>query len=235
MDAIHAKISRRQDDRSASGGRTPRHDSHGPRSSTLVSLWPHERERPAKSHRKWWLYSERTLEASPSPVYGAALLMRLGATPPPGFKSRSLRPSRTAPTRSVGAVTSGTLLSPTLPAPASASVPPQGARAAQSEAPPTAVRSDHRTRQDLPVGTTGIRPFAGISTHRGSTDPERYVTRRIQQRPVRRSTCHDSWRREGVKPPSEGITDSTVCFGDRTPVSPGMVTSESPMTRKEPP
>ena len=31
------------------------------------------------------------LEASPSLVYGAALLMRLGVTPPPGFKSRSLR------------------------------------------------------------------------------------------------------------------------------------------------
>ncbi len=30
-------------------------------------------------------------EASPSLVYGAALLMRLGVTPPPGFKSRSLR------------------------------------------------------------------------------------------------------------------------------------------------
>lgn len=30
-------------------------------------------------------------EASPSPVYGAALLMRLGLTAPPGFKSRSLR------------------------------------------------------------------------------------------------------------------------------------------------
>ncbi len=32
-----------------------------------------------------------TWEASPSLVYGAALLMRLGVTPPPGFKSRSLR------------------------------------------------------------------------------------------------------------------------------------------------
>jgi hypothetical protein len=31
-------------------------------------------------------------EASPSPVYGAALLMRLGLTGPPGFESRSLRP-----------------------------------------------------------------------------------------------------------------------------------------------
>jgi Family of unknown function (DUF5999) len=30
-------------------------------------------------------------EASPSPVYGAALLMRLGFTAPPGFKSPSLR------------------------------------------------------------------------------------------------------------------------------------------------
>ena len=30
-------------------------------------------------------------EASPSPVYGAALLMRFGAQPHPGFKSRSLR------------------------------------------------------------------------------------------------------------------------------------------------
>src|SRR6185312_2628521 len=30
-------------------------------------------------------------EASPSLVYGAALLMRLGVTPPPGFESRSLR------------------------------------------------------------------------------------------------------------------------------------------------
>jgi hypothetical protein len=30
-------------------------------------------------------------EASPSPVYGAALLMRFGVTPHPGFKSRSLR------------------------------------------------------------------------------------------------------------------------------------------------
>lgn len=41
-----------------------------------------------------------TWEASPSLVYGAALLMRLGVTPPPGFKSRSLRrsPVRRAPT-----------------------------------------------------------------------------------------------------------------------------------------
>jgi hypothetical protein len=30
-------------------------------------------------------------EASPSLVYGAALLMRFGVTPHPGFKSRSLR------------------------------------------------------------------------------------------------------------------------------------------------
>ena len=30
-------------------------------------------------------------EASPSPVYGAALLMRLGFIAPPGFESRSLR------------------------------------------------------------------------------------------------------------------------------------------------
>src|SRR5271166_6505714 len=32
------------------------------------------------------------MEASPSPVYGAALLMRLGSTALPGFKSPSLRP-----------------------------------------------------------------------------------------------------------------------------------------------
>ena len=31
------------------------------------------------------------LEASPSPVYGAALLMRFGFTAHPGFKSPSLR------------------------------------------------------------------------------------------------------------------------------------------------
>jgi hypothetical protein len=37
--------------------------------------------------RQWSL----AWEASPSLVYGAALLMRLGVTPPPGFKSRSLR------------------------------------------------------------------------------------------------------------------------------------------------
>ena len=37
--------------------------------------------------------AEGRLEASPSLVYGAALLMRLGAQPPPGFESRSLRPS----------------------------------------------------------------------------------------------------------------------------------------------
>ena len=30
-------------------------------------------------------------EASPSSVYGAALLMRLGSKAPPGFESRSLR------------------------------------------------------------------------------------------------------------------------------------------------
>src|ERR1700728_2015585 len=37
------------------------------------------------------------LEASPSPVYGAALLMRFGFTAHPGFKSPSLRPSTAAP------------------------------------------------------------------------------------------------------------------------------------------
>ena len=31
------------------------------------------------------------MEASPSSVYGAALLMRLGLKAPPGFESRSLR------------------------------------------------------------------------------------------------------------------------------------------------
>lgn len=36
-------------------------------------------------------------EASPSLVYGAALLMRFGVTPHPGFKSRSLRPVRAPP------------------------------------------------------------------------------------------------------------------------------------------
>src|SRR5215470_8922651 len=36
--------------------------------------------------------ARRGMEASPSPVYGAALLMRLGFTAPPGFKSPSLRP-----------------------------------------------------------------------------------------------------------------------------------------------
>src|SRR3954452_25251081 len=34
---------------------------------------------------------DRPREASPSLVYGAALLMRLGVTPPPGFESPSLR------------------------------------------------------------------------------------------------------------------------------------------------
>ena len=37
------------------------------------------------------LEAERPREASPSLVYGAALLMRFGVTPHPGFKSRSLR------------------------------------------------------------------------------------------------------------------------------------------------
>jgi hypothetical protein len=38
--------------------------------------------------------AERPREASPSLVYGAALLMRFGVTPHPGFKSRSLRAGR---------------------------------------------------------------------------------------------------------------------------------------------
>ena len=37
------------------------------------------------------LAADRPREASPSLVYGAALLMRFGVTPHPGFKSRSLR------------------------------------------------------------------------------------------------------------------------------------------------
>jgi hypothetical protein len=37
------------------------------------------------------LVADRPREASPSLVYGAALLMRFGVTPHPGFKSRSLR------------------------------------------------------------------------------------------------------------------------------------------------
>jgi hypothetical protein len=36
-------------------------------------------------------------EASPSPVYGAALLMRFGFTAHPGFKSPSLRPLKAGP------------------------------------------------------------------------------------------------------------------------------------------
>ena len=43
--------------------------------------------------REW----SRAREASPSLVYGAALLMRFGVTPHPGFKSRSLRNTRLRP------------------------------------------------------------------------------------------------------------------------------------------
>ena len=49
---------------------------------TLTARWTSALTRPPKA--AW--------EASPSLVYGAALLMRLGAQPPPGFESRSLRP-----------------------------------------------------------------------------------------------------------------------------------------------
>src|SRR5262249_223812 len=50
-----------------------------------------------------WPPRRRYLEASPSLVYGAALLMRLGFTAPPGFESRSLR-RRFVPCRPVSAV-----------------------------------------------------------------------------------------------------------------------------------
>src|SRR5215468_7520695 len=50
-----------------------------------------------------WPPRRRYLEASPSLVYGAALLMRLGFTAPPGFESRSLR-RRFVPGRPVSAV-----------------------------------------------------------------------------------------------------------------------------------
>ena len=42
--------------------------------------------RPSRSRPRLW-------ETSPSPVYGAALLMRFGFTAHPGFESRSLRPA----------------------------------------------------------------------------------------------------------------------------------------------
>ena len=44
----------------------------------------------------WSLEAPSPREASPSLVYGAALLMRFGVTPHPGFKSRSLRAARPA-------------------------------------------------------------------------------------------------------------------------------------------
>ena len=44
----------------------------------------------------WSLEAPSPREASPSPVYGAALLMRFGVNAPPGFESRSLRAARPA-------------------------------------------------------------------------------------------------------------------------------------------